>query len=544
VTEKFNGGTGCAVCNGCHAIVRYGTEARPTPHKPHVVVSATDPAPWDGGAPGVYYLHFCDPGDKGLACMQKALTERGIPEHEKVAIDGAMAAMPGEATPLVHPAEVELLEEPGVMAERLRAAEPDWYDVHSVRNEQPARLFVHAAREGIRERDRKTAEALRKVLAIGEEGTSGASQRAWLALSAVVEQLAPRGSHRLADVARVCRKADELIATLTPGGTLTEEQGRTFLGLADAASREPFAFVPAPAPGRTIFGCRCCDTSIGGTNDGGFDAPGWGRIQNIDGPDAICPRCKADPTSLDAIKADGYENARVKAMTVGEFREALSHYPEGLEVVLRLSDSEGLTYLAGVSTLEVEQGCAETAALIIDGDIEEASQLPAESLEGHAPVHEHFGLSYASYLVLPRVVLQSMPTEWQGRLVGLLGEYEAAIERSGLSVRDTYRVTPTDARGKFVSLGLPHYRHAQNLMESTKATSEPTAAPLISCRPGVHGGAPCIAGTRITVSTLVACRDGGWGDAKILEQYPTLTAEQLAAAWTWNDAHPIPPEQE
>lgn len=56
---------------------------------------------------------------------------------------------------------------------------------------------------------------------------------------------------------------------------------------------------------------------------------------------------------------------------------------------------------------------------------------------------------------------------------------------------------------------------------------------LIARRAGVHCGAPCIAGTRIPVATLVACRVGGWDDARILASYPGLTAEQLEAAFAY-----------
>lgn len=43
------------------------------------------------------------------------------------------------------------------------------------------------------------------------------------------------------------------------------------------------------------------------------------------------------------------------------------------------------------------------------------------------PIHEYFALSYASYLVLPRSILQSMPVEWQQKFVGLLGECVASF---------------------------------------------------------------------------------------------------------------------
>ena len=42
----------------------------------------------------------------------------------------------------------------------------------------------------------------------------------------------------------------------------------------------------------------------------------------------------------------------------------------------------------------------------------------------HNAVHAHFGLSYASYLVLPRTLLQSMPDAWQTQFVHLLTQFD------------------------------------------------------------------------------------------------------------------------
>ena len=39
-------------------------------------------------------------------------------------------------------------------------------------------------------------------------------------------------------------------------------------------------------------------------------------------------------------------------------------------------------------------------------------------------VHAWFGLSYATFLTLPRVLMQEMSDEWQERMVQLLREYE------------------------------------------------------------------------------------------------------------------------
>jgi hypothetical protein len=47
--------------------------------------------------------------------------------------------------------------------------------------------------------------------------------------------------------------------------------------------------------------------------------------------------------------------------------------------------------------------------------------------EGHQKLHGWFGLSYASFLVLPRVLMQQMPDEWQGRMADLLSQYDEAF---------------------------------------------------------------------------------------------------------------------
>lgn len=46
---------------------------------------------------------------------------------------------------------------------------------------------------------------------------------------------------------------------------------------------------------------------------------------------------------------------------------------------------------------------------------------------GYEKLWEWFGLSYASFIVLPRVVAHSMPDDWQARMAKLLEEYEDAF---------------------------------------------------------------------------------------------------------------------
>lgn len=74
------------------------------------------------------------------------------------------------------------------------------------------------------------------------------------------------------------------------------------------------------------------------------------------------------------------------------------------------------------------------------------------------PIHLWFGLTYASYAVQPRSVLQSMPVAWQERFVALM---EEAVElgyrfpASGMS----YNVQLRGQYGKFTRDPLGCYRH-------------------------------------------------------------------------------------
>ncbi len=64
------------------------------------------------------------------------------------------------------------------------------------------------------------------------------------------------------------------------------------------------------------------------------------------------------------------------------------------------------------------------------------------------------------------------------------------------------------------------------------------ALPGIETQPGVCGGQPCVAGTRIPVWLLVNARRQGLSDADLLHAYPTLDAERLSQAWAYARAHP------
>jgi uncharacterized protein (DUF433 family) len=66
----------------------------------------------------------------------------------------------------------------------------------------------------------------------------------------------------------------------------------------------------------------------------------------------------------------------------------------------------------------------------------------------------------------------------------------------------------------------------------------------IEATPGVCGGEPRIAGTRIPVWTLEQYRRLDMPEAEILANFPTLRAVDLVNAWTYVDAHPAEIERQ
>lgn len=75
------------------------------------------------------------------------------------------------------------------------------------------------------------------------------------------------------------------------------------------------------------------------------------------------------------------------------------------------------------------------------------------------PVHLWFSLSYCSYAVQPRSVLQSMPVGWQERFVALMNEAEE-MGYDFPGVGRTYNVqVRDDESGRFVPDRDRVYRH-------------------------------------------------------------------------------------
>lgn len=84
---------------------------------------------------------------------------------------------------------------------------------------------------------------------------------------------------------------------------------------------------------------------------------------------------------------------------------------------------------------------------------------PHVDADGCDAVHKWFGLSYAPYLTLPRSVLQSMPGEWQKRMVALLRELQIRCSEAGIECPETEVQIRSEA-GRVLPNPLD-YRHGQ-----------------------------------------------------------------------------------
>jgi hypothetical protein len=85
------------------------------------------------------------------------------------------------------------------------------------------------------------------------------------------------------------------------------------------------------------------------------------------------------------------------------------------------------------------------------------------------PMHTWFELSYSSYLVLPRSLIQEMPVRWQRRMVALIeemrSEYPGFADGSVPEVSDNYRVRVRDDETKrYVPDPLSDYRHPDHAL--------------------------------------------------------------------------------
>ena len=74
-----------------------------------------------------------------------------------------------------------------------------------------------------------------------------------------------------------------------------------------------------------------------------------------------------------------------------------------------------------------------------------------------SPVSAWFELTYAQFLTVPRLVLESMPYAWQKRMVELLDAMDKAFDWRPSEGR--YWVRLRSDTGQFASAPLGNYRH-------------------------------------------------------------------------------------
>lgn len=94
---------------------------------------------------------------------------------------------------------------------------------------------------------------------------------------------------------------------------------------------------------------------------------------------------------------------------------------------------------------------------------------------GDGPVHDAFGLTYASYLVWPRVLMQQMPLNWQERFVALLDEFWAEWD---FAADKEYAVQVRGEDGRFAKDELANYRHPDHATIEALHRNEIAVLPL------------------------------------------------------------------
>lgn len=79
--------------------------------------------------------------------------------------------------------------------------------------------------------------------------------------------------------------------------------------------------------------------------------------------------------------------------------------------------------------------------------------------ESNNPLWNWFGLSYASWLTLPRVLMHEMPTDWQRKMAELLHEWDDTWDYG--KMEGIPYVSFKDEAGKYMHIPfwLKNYRH-------------------------------------------------------------------------------------
>lgn len=99
-----------------------------------------------------------------------------------------------------------------------------------------------------------------------------------------------------------------------------------------------------------------------------------------------------------------------------------------------------------------------------------AKTIIEELAESNEPLSLWFELSYAQFLTVPRLVMQSMPVEWQRKMAVLLQEMDETFDWRPKEGR--YWVRLKDNNGRFTDAPLNDYRRGscEHLRQTIKET--------------------------------------------------------------------------
>lgn len=95
-------------------------------------------------------------------------------------------------------------------------------------------------------------------------------------------------------------------------------------------------------------------------------------------------------------------------------------------------------------------------------------------------LQEWFGLSYSSFCVLPRVLMEDMPQEWQDKMAALLNEYDEAFDQGLVGVHSC-RVQAVGQNNKLMKMPseILNYRRPCQLFLNKVRVKKPVGRPEI-----------------------------------------------------------------
>jgi hypothetical protein len=107
------------------------------------------------------------------------------------------------------------------------------------------------------------------------------------------------------------------------------------------------------------------------------------------------------------------------------------------------------------------------------------------------PVHGWFELTYSNYLVLPRVLMQSMPVEWQERMVACLEEVREAFrdveQAPGYKVESVEWEYPEDlGTSQREALGIAYNEDADEYYDAVGNVVQGCSVPVPAREPLPH----------------------------------------------------------